>query len=84
MKRVEIGDRVRYTALFLRRLGPHVRDRWQASGVVVGSIVLSPRTTLAVIKWGRGVPEKVNIANLERDPPRGDKPTAIKLDEFTE
>lgn len=70
MKHASIGDRVRYKAAFLRSIGAYTGDMGHARGVVKGTILLGAHTTLAVIGWDLDVPDRVNVANLERDPTR--------------
>jgi hypothetical protein len=59
------GDRVKYSAYFLRNSGFCLGELPHATGEIIGLDVLSPQCTLARIKWDReGVPERVNICNL--------------------
>ena len=62
---VEIGDKVAYSAKWLRNTGQVAGDIGHARGVVVALESPTPDWTLATIQWGNGeFPEKVNVANL--------------------
>ncbi len=62
---MQVGDKVAYSAKWLRSVGIFTGPLPFARGEVVALEKLSTETTLAQVKWDRaGVPEKVNIRNL--------------------
>ena len=68
---IRIGDRVAYSASFLRRTGQFTGDAPHARGVVHNLVALGS-TTLADIEWGRpDLPARVNVANLSRVTEKG-------------
>lgn len=61
---IKVGDRVAYSAAFLRSTGQHTGDIPHAKGTVTELKQLG-EVTLAVIEWGNpDIPEKVNVKNL--------------------
>jgi hypothetical protein len=65
-KRINIGDRVAYSANWLRSVGLYTGDLPAARGTVKALDQLGS-TTLAVIDWGTDdIPRRVNVANLAR------------------
>lgn len=67
MSAIEIGDKVQYSARFLKSIGCYTGELPFAKGRVtylqkVGSL------TIASVAWGNpsDVPEGVNVANLKR------------------
>jgi hypothetical protein len=69
---IEVGDRVRFTAKFLRSTGQYTGEPAPTSygpfarGEVLNIIPLSGTTLLAEIKWDDTFRSKVNIDNLEK------------------
>ena len=62
---VEIGDKVAYSAKWLRDTGQVAGDIGHARGVVVALESPTPDWTLATIQWDKGdFPDRVNVANL--------------------
>jgi len=61
---VQIGDRVAYSAKWLRNTGQVAGDIGHARGVVVALESPTPDWTLATIEWNGDFPEKVNVINL--------------------
>ena len=69
---IAIGDKVAYSAAWLRFTGQMAGDIGHARGVVTGLKVLSEDVVLAVIEWNLpDIPEKVNVKNLSRVGERG-------------
>lgn len=66
---IAIGDRVAYSAAFLRSTGQQVGEAGHGRGIVRELVPLGD-TSLAVIDWeGRHageLPERVNVANLAK------------------
>jgi hypothetical protein len=68
---VKAGDRVCYSAAFLRSIGCYAGDMPQARGLVTGLKAVG-EVTLAEIEWDpEGMPERVNVKNLSRVTERG-------------
>lgn len=68
---IKVGDRVAYSAVWLRSTGNFTGDMPFARGVVTELIPLG-QTTLAVVDWANpDIPPKVNVANLTRVTARG-------------
>ena len=62
---VQIGDKVAYSAKWLRDTGQVAGDIGHARGVVVALESPTPDWTLATIQWNKGeFPDRVNVANL--------------------
>jgi len=63
---IKIGDRVRYSARFLRSIAAYTGDLGHARGVVRELHQLGRRgCTLATVDWRDGdIPRRVNVANL--------------------
>ena len=61
---IDRGTKVAYSVQFLRSIGMSHSDMAQARGVVTSFVMLGRDTKLAVIKWDRPMPERVNVANL--------------------
>jgi len=63
--RIVVGDRVKYSAAWLRSTGTYAGTLPHARGVVTAILPKFGRDGLATIAWDReGVPEKVLVANL--------------------
>ena len=64
-RKIEIGDKVRYSGKFLRSTGQHRGLPGQARGIVTA---LTPfcGSDLATIDWDCDMPDKVITANLEK------------------
>lgn len=65
----KVGDKVAYSAKFLRSIGCYTGDMPQARGVITALGEISRGgTVIATIEWDRAgdCPEKVNVANLAR------------------
>jgi hypothetical protein len=70
-KGIQVGDRVAYSAAWLRLTGQFTGDAPFARGIVTRLIPLG-QTTLAEIDWGNDeLPAKVNVANLSRVTDKG-------------
>ncbi len=71
---MKVGDKVRYSAPFLRSTGQMTGDTGFARGQITGiqRLGTDPNgTELAVIAWDNpDIPTKVNVKNLEIDPTR--------------
>ncbi|WP_422923201.1 hypothetical protein [Singulisphaera sp. PoT] len=66
-----MGDTVRYSAQWLRSTGQYAGDICHARGEVTEIKPLG-ETTLATIAWDTpNIPERVNVANLEKTRQRG-------------
>ena len=66
MSKLTIGDRVAYSAAWLRSTGQMAGDSGHARGVIKKLIPLGS-TMLAEIEWESGEhPGKVNVANLAK------------------
>ncbi len=64
---LKIGDRVRYSRLFLRSTGSYTGDLPFAKGKIVGFTPLGPETKLADIAWENcDCPPRVNVFNLSK------------------
>ena len=63
---VQIGDRVAYSAKWLRDTGQVAGDIGHARGVVVALESPTPDWTLATIQWNGDFPDTVNVANLAK------------------
>ena len=62
---IQVGDRVKYKAAFLRSIGCLTGPLPFARGTVTDIIALSGDTRLAVMDWKNpDVPATVNVANL--------------------
>ena len=61
---VQIGERVAYSARWLRDTGQVAEDSGHARGVVVALESPAPAWTLATIQWNGDFPDTVNVANL--------------------
>ena len=70
MRKLKIGDTVRYSVPFLRSIGEITGEMPQAKGKITGFIPLGS-IRLAVIDWDRNMPERVNENNLARPFTRG-------------
>jgi hypothetical protein len=69
---VKVGDRVCYSAVFLRSINSHSDDLPWARGVVTGLKSLGAEVVLAEIAWNLpDMPERVNVRNLSRITERG-------------
>jgi hypothetical protein len=67
MKVFNIGDRVRYSATFLRSIGCYSGTLPFARGTITAVKNYSKSFAIATIDWQNpDVPEKVNVGNLER------------------
>jgi hypothetical protein len=63
-QKIKVGDRVAYSAAFLRSTGQYAGDVPHAKGEVRALVSLG-ETTLAEIEWDKpGLPGRVNVANL--------------------
>ena len=68
---IEVGDKVAYSASFLRSIAAYAGEMPHARGVVQELQTIG-ETTLAVIDWNNDeIPPKVNVANLARVGGRG-------------
>jgi hypothetical protein len=68
---IRIGDRVAYSASFLRSTGQLTGDVPQGRGIVQNLVRLAS-TKLAEIEWDRpDLPAWVNVANLSRVTDKG-------------
>ena len=72
-RNLQVGERVAYSAAFLRSTGQVVGPAGARRGVIIGFDVLSRDTTLARIEWegepprqDDGEPWRVNVLNLAR------------------
>lgn len=67
--KLQIGDRVRYRAEFLRSIGQYTGPLPQAKGKIIAANPLGSSTTIATITWENDhygeVPTRVNAVNLE-------------------
>lgn len=65
---IAIGDKVAYSAAWLRSTGQMAGDIGHARGVVTELKVLSADVVLAVVDWGDDpeIPTKINVRNLAR------------------
>jgi hypothetical protein len=64
---IQVGDRVAYSAAFLRSIGAIAGDMPFARGTVTGLETIGADTVLAVIDWrDEEMPERVNVKNLSR------------------
>lgn len=62
---IKVGDRVAYSAAWLRSTGQFAGDICHAKGIVTALESVGPDITLAVIDWGNpDIPAKVNVRNL--------------------
>lgn len=62
---IKVGDKVAYSAAFLRSISCFAGDLPQGRGTVRELEILSAEITLAVIDWhGADLPNKVNVRNL--------------------
>jgi hypothetical protein len=69
---IQIGDKVAYSATFLRSTGNYTGPIPHARGTVTELKVLSPDVTLATVDWNDDeVPIRVNVKNLCRLNERG-------------
>ena len=68
MNNLSIGDRVAYSAEWLRSTGQITGDIGHAKGVITKLANLSKETVLAHIKWENNAefPGRVNVKNLAR------------------
>lgn len=69
---IRVGDRVAYSAAFLRNIGEVTGDMPQARGVVTELVAIGADTLLAIISWDgqpEDIPERVNVRNLSRVTP---------------
>ena len=67
-QKLEVGDRVQYSARFLRSISCFTGELPQARGNIVELLPMG-QATLAQVDWGPGaddVPQKVLVQNLER------------------
>lgn len=64
-QQLQIGDRVKYAARFLRSIGVHTGEMCFAVGVIT-DLVHTGGTTLAVVDWvgGKRLPSRINADNL--------------------
>ena len=63
---IQVGDRVAYSAKFLRSIGCYSGDMPHARGTVTALQPLG-QTTLAVVDWNTDeIPRRVNTANLAK------------------
>jgi hypothetical protein len=66
----KIGDRVKYSTIFLRSIGCYTGPLPFAKGTITNLQQFGSRvsgTTLATIDWNsKDIPDKVNVANLTR------------------
>jgi hypothetical protein len=63
-QKIQVGDRVAYSAAFLQSTGQYAGDVPHAKGEVKALITLG-ETTLAEIEWDKpDLPRRANIANL--------------------
>ena len=63
--KLKVGDRVRYSAMFLRSTGQYTGEVPFAKGRIVGFDDLGPGTKLAEIEWENcDCPRRVNAFNL--------------------
>lgn len=60
---MRVGDRVKYSARFLRSIACYAGDMAHGTGTVLELIPLG-HTTLARVEWDRELPDKVNMKNL--------------------
>ena len=68
---IEVGDKVAYSASFLRSIAAHAGEMPHARGFVQELQTIG-ETTLALIDWNNDeIPPKVNVANLARVGGRG-------------
>jgi hypothetical protein len=66
-----VGDTVRYSSTWLRNTGQFTGDICHAKGKVI-ALSGTKDYTIATIEWDKpDLPEKVNVANLERVRQRG-------------
>jgi hypothetical protein len=66
---MQVGQRVRYSAKWLRSVGCYTGDLPQARGKIVAIQSVGERLKLATIEWddpSEDVPTKINVLNLER------------------
>jgi hypothetical protein len=62
---IQVGDTVAYTATFIERHGPHLKDAQAAQGQVTALHNLESGGTLADIDWNKpGLPKRVNVKKL--------------------
>lgn len=61
---IGIGDRVAYSAVWLRSTGTHTGEYPFLRGTVAALDTLSPGFTLATVDWGGGRSWPVNTGNL--------------------
>lgn len=65
MPNIKVGDRVKYSARFLRSISEYTGDLPFAVGVVKEIKQLSPKTELAIVDWdNESLPKKVLTCNL--------------------
>lgn len=63
---VKVGDKIAYTAAFLRGTGQYTGDVPQAKGIVLALVPLG-ETVLAEIAWDTpDLPRRVHVANICR------------------
>lgn len=63
-QKIKVGDRVAYSAAFLRSTGQYAGDAPHAKGEVKALVPLGD-TVLAEIEWDHpALPNRVNVANL--------------------
>lgn len=64
--KLQVGDRVRYSAMFLRSTGQYLGEVPQAKGVITGFKDLGSETKLADVRWEncRTCAGRVNVFNL--------------------
>ena len=71
IKPIAVGDKVAYSASFLRSIAAYSAEIPHARGVVKELQTIG-ETTLAVIDWNNDeIPPRVNVANLARVGDRG-------------
>jgi hypothetical protein len=63
---LKIGDRVGYSASFLRSTGLYAGEEPFMRGTVTAFEDISQGFVLAVVDWGHGHSRKVNVKNLAR------------------
>lgn len=66
MSALKIGDRVGYTAAFLRSTGMYTGEEPGMRGEVIGFEDISQGFTLAIVDWSGHGTRKVNVKNLAK------------------
>ena len=66
--KLKIGDKVAYSAKFLRSVGAFCGPMGFARGKIIGIKALSSECQIATIEWDKDadMPQKVNVANIAK------------------